>query len=287
MQIAELNKIFLERLKSIYSPNEINSVFAILTEHLLNYSKKDLLLKKGEIIKDENASKFFILLEELEKNKPIQYIIGETEFYGLKLKVNNNVLIPRPETEELVDWIIKDVKSENNFSEKTKILDIGTGSGCISIALKKNLPDAVVFAMDVSENALKIAKENAIINNTDINFFQADILNSQFQILNSQFLIIVSNPPYITVQEKEKMQKNVLDHEPDIALFTPVENPLLFYDAIVNFAKKHLYKNGFIYFEINEIFGEQIKNLLAGNGFYDIILKKDLSGKDRMIRATK
>ena len=288
MQITEINKIFINRLKDIYSQNEINAIFGILAEHFLKYATQELLLKKQEIIQDECRSKFFSALSELIKHKPVQYITAETGFYGMTMKVNEHVLIPRPETEELVDWVIQDLKREGqNATPQMNILDIGTGSGCIAIALKKNMPDAQIYATDISEQALKKAKENAEINKTQIIFFESDMLNLQYPIPDTQYSIIVSNPPYVTASDKEKMKKNVLDYEPAIALFTPEENPLLYYVAIVNFAKTHLKSNGNIYFEINEKFGDKVKQLLAGNGFSDVIVKKDLSGKERMTKAVK
>lgn len=286
MQVAELNKIFLNRLKSIYSQNEINSIFGILAEYYLGYSKKDLFLKEKESINDTIISKFFSALAGLEKYKPVQYITGETVFYGQKLKVNENVLIPRPETEELADWVINDLKNFPGFAgKKIRILDIGTGSGCLAIALKKNLPMAVVSALDISDEALSVARENALNNNAEIFFFNADILKPGTLAGFAAYDVIVSNPPYVRPSEKKMMSKNVLDYEPHIALFAPGENALLYYEAVVNFAKTHLAGNGYIYFEINEGLGGKIKDFLAGEKFSGITLRKDLSGKDRMIKA--
>lgn len=281
-----MNKIFLNRLKSIYSRDEINSIFSILAEHYLGYSKKDLLLKKEETINESKASEFFTALAGLEKHKPVQYITGETVFYGLTLKVNENVLIPRPETEELADWVINDLKKPPvPAGKKIKILDIGTGSGCIAIALKKNLPEAEVSALDISMQALATAGENAKRNNVEIFFFKADILKPGALKEPGDYDVIVSNPPYVRLSEKEMMGKNVLDYEPHTALFVPEENALLYYEAVVNFAKANLAGTGLVYFEINEGLGREIEVFLAREGFSGITLKKDLSGKDRMVKA--
>ena len=224
----------------------------------------------------------FSVIDRLKKYEPIQYILGETEFYGLILKVDKNVLIPRPETEELVDLIIKD-----NGGKYTNILDIGTGSGCIAIALKKNISDSVVTAIDVSAGALAIAGVNTINNKSDVNFIMQDILSSQFLFEPACYNIIVSNPPYVTNNEKNTMPLNIIDHEPHLALFVDDEDPLKFYKAIALFSKKHLNENGKLYFEINEKYGSDIGKLLKDMNFKNIQLKKDLSGKNRFVICEK
>ncbi len=225
-------------------------------------------------------------MEELKTGKPLQYVLGETEFYGLRFKVNPSVLIPRPETEELVEWIISDLPKPKTSIEGLKIIDIGTGSGCIPISLKKNLPEAQLFALDISPEALDVSIQNAALNQTTVNFIQADILNLlNKQLIAEKFGIIVSNPPYVTDAEKEQMLPNVLQHEPHLALFVPDNDPLIFYKAIADFAIKHLDTTGSLYLEINENLGEETVQLLKQMGFKKIVLRQDLSGKDRMIRS--
>jgi release factor glutamine methyltransferase len=222
-------------------------------------------------------------LSKLKKEIPIQYILGETEFFDLKFKVNNKVLIPRPETEELIEWVLKNSKLKTQNS-KLNILDIGTGSGCIAISLAKNLPNAEVYAIDISSEAIKIAQKNAEINKVSVNFIETDIL--KIEELQYTFDIIVSNPPYVRELEKEKMHQNVLANEPHLALFVENDNPLLFYDKIADLAKSYLTKNGNLYFEINQYLGKETVDLLKSKGFNTIELKKDLFDVDRMIKAT-
>jgi release factor glutamine methyltransferase len=213
--------------------------------------------------------------------EPIQYILGETEFYGLKLNVNPAVLIPRPETEELVDWILK-----INSIRNAKILDIGTGSGCIALALKNHLKEGEISGVDISENALKVARENALQNHLNVNFFQSDILKWKESEWD-KFDIVVSNPPYVRMSEKAKMNDNVLHYEPDSALFVSDQDPLVFYRAIAAFASQYLNKNGFLFFEINEYLGEEMKVLMEGFGFESIEIRKDINSKNRMAFGLK
>jgi len=266
-------------LKELYPLNEINSFINLIFERFLNYSSTKLHISQEEKISEELFKDIIAVTEDLKQQKPIQYILEEAHFYDLKFKVEAGVLIPRQETEELVDWIIKE-----NSNRKIKILDIGTGSGCIAITLAKNLPRATVFASDVSSKALEIAKFNRKSNSIDLHFLQFDILNLSLWP-DETFDIIVSNPPYVTVKEKKLMQKNVLDFEPELALFVPDNSPLKFYDKIIDFGKKHLNPNGKIYFEINEAFGKETALLFNKNIFTDISLRKDLNGKDRMLRG--
>jgi release factor glutamine methyltransferase len=217
---------------------------------------------------------------ELKLQKPIQYILGETEFFGINLKVNQHVLIPRPETEELVDWIIK--SRENDYPD---ILDIGTGSGCIAIALAKHLPAARVYALDISYDALALAKENSMNASTSIKFLHNDILTLPSKIDGSPFDTIVSNPPYVRVSEKQQMQPNVLENEPHIALFVDDNDALIFYKAIAQTATNHLKPNGTIYCEINEALGKETAEVFSDFGFADIEVRKDINGKERMLRA--
>ena len=280
---AKINKTFKNELKNIYPEREIKVFVEILLEHYAGLNKTDLILKAGDKLDDTVAEQLRTALEQLKRNEPIQYIIGETEFYGLRIKVNTSVLIPRPETEELVHRIIGNHKKDG----KIKILDIGTGSGCIALALKNKLPGAEVFGVDVSDKALETAQTNAELNNLDVRFSNLDILKGKTNRSLGEFDIIISNPPYVRQKEKELMHKNVLENEPHLALFVDDDDALVFYRAIVDFSAKHLKTEGFIYFEINEAFGEAVENLLASNNFSDIELFKDLSGKERMVKAIK
>lgn len=266
-------------LKNHYQDNEITSFTFLIFEHLLKYSKTQILIYQDKKITDTVFSKINEIVSELKKYKPIQYILGTTEFYNLRFKLNPDVLIPRPETEELVDWII----SENKDGDK-RIIDIGTGSGCIAISLAKNISESVVVASDISESALSIVTQNSKINNVAIKTLLMDILNpiSDFQ---EKFDIIVSNPPYITEKEKGLMHQNVLSYEPHLALFVPNEKPLLFYKAIIEFATYNLNSGGKLYFEINEAFGYETVQLLKEFNFHDISLRKDINDKDRMVRG--
>ncbi|TCC90245.1 peptide chain release factor N(5)-glutamine methyltransferase [Pedobacter frigiditerrae] len=296
MQLKQLAQNFKESLSAIYQEDESQALFLVTLQYLLNYSRADYSLKKDLEIAEEQAAKFLAILKELKTGRPIQYILGEAHFYGFTFKVDESVLIPRPETEELVEWIIEEVKNYdlrftndaivNRQSSIKNILDIGTGSGCIAISLKKNLPNANVYALDIAEDTIETAKKNAILNNVEVGFIKDDILQSQYSILNTQYSVIVSNPPYIKEDEKPAMHQNVVANEPHRALFVSNENPLIFYETIASFALKNLANNGLLFFEINEYLGEQTVNLLKDKGFKNIELKKDMQGKDRMIRAS-
>ena len=282
MQISNFKKQFFSELSGLYPETEIQSFFNILIELKLNLSRIEVALQPDLAISETTITFLQKAIAALKKNIPIQYITGETEFYGLKFNVNESVLIPRPETEELVDWILENSKPKTQNS-KLKILDIGTGSGCIAISLAKNLSNTDVFALDISSEALKIAKKNALLNNVDIYFSEIDILNTPD--LPTKYNIIVSNPPYVRELEKELMQQNVLAYEPHLALFVKDNNPLLFYDRIADLANKHLSKKGSLYFEINQYLGNETVALLKQKGFQNIELKKDIFGVDRMIKA--
>ena len=281
--IGNFAALFHKELQGYYPKEEIDTFIFFTLNDLLDYSRDDIHTLKDEPVKYKEADKLKYVIKELKTSKPIQYILGRTEFYKCKIRVNEHVLIPRPETEELVDLIIKESKAK----EPLNILDIGTGSGCIAIALKKNLPDTNVSAIDISEEALLVAKQNAILNQTKITFLQADILKvkDKVEVKESGFDIIVSNPPYVRQSEKEKMDKNVLDHEPHLALFVGDNDPLLFYNAIGAFALQNLSTNGKLYFEINEALGKDVKKLLDEMGFQNVEVKKDMSGKERFVIA--
>lgn len=280
MLIQEFKRHFFLELSNLYPETEIQSFLNILVEFKLHLSRIQLALEHNFDLDNDDLVFLQNALSKLKYQIPIQYIVGETAFYGLMFKVDKNVLIPRPETEELVDWVIQNHKNKNNL----KILDIGTGSGCIAISLAKNLPNAKIFALDISAEALNVAKNNAILNHVKVNFINANILN--LPKLPENFDVIVSNPPYVRELEKAQMQQNVLANEPHIALFVKDENPLLFYDKIAELAKNHLTKNGELYFEINQYLGKETQELLITKRFKNIELKKDIYGVDRMVKCS-
>ena len=287
--------IFLRELSSSYDEKEIESFFYIVLECFHNKKRIDLALNPLMEMNAMELLRWESVLSDLKKQKPIQYILGETEFYGLKFLVNENTLIPRPETEELVDLIIKDIDNFQLPTSSFQLLDIGTGSGCIAISLAKNLPNAQVSAIDVSEKALIMAKKNAEINQVTINFVQTDILKiddlsqlptSNFQ-LPTHFDIIVSNPPYVRNLEKKEINPNVLEYEPHLALFVDDTDALVFYRKIAEFAMVNLSEKGKLYFEINQYLGKDTVELIESHGFKNIELKKDIYGNDRMIKCTR
>ena len=274
-KVSNILSYFRKELSAVADEREITSWYYISMQYLLVYNRSDCIINSNQVLNKSQLSKIKQIVAELKTHKPIQYILGKTEFYGLKIKVNEHTLIPRPETEQLVDWILKE-----NF---VTVLDIGTGSGCIPIALAKNT-DAKVLAIDVSEEALLIAEENAKNNDVEIDFIQQDILQANSL---QKVDLIVSNPPYVLESEKKKMQANVLDFEPELALFVEDKNPLIFYKKIATLAINFLNENGKLFFEINPKFGNQLIDMLADIGFVNIELKKDMNEKDRMIKAKK
>ena len=280
---------FVIQLQTIYEVSEAESIANIVFEEIL-YIKKQHIFFLDKQINDGEIEQLNFILGKLLKHEPVQYVLGVADFFGFRFKVDKNVLIPRRETEELVDLIIKDVRntkpeSGSQIEKEINILDIGTGSGCIAISLKKNLPFAQLTAIDISKEAIKVASENAFLNKVAVDFIEADILNSQLSSLDSQFNIIVSNPPYITVEEKNKMLKNVLEFEPHNALFITNNDPLQFYKAIADFAKDHLKENGKLYFEINEMFGNEVKEMLEDKDFTQVEIIKDMQGKERIVKC--
>lgn len=273
---------FTKELTEIFDEKEIESFFYITLEAFHQLKRVDMVLNPDLELDSIQLLQWETVLSQLKLQKPIQYILGETEFFGLPFYVNENTLIPRPETEELVDWIL----SNNQINESTnqlKILDIGTGSGCIAISLAKNLPNANVYAIDVSEKALTTAKKNAERNNVNITFIEKNILETE-DLLNI-FDIIVSNPPYVRNLEKLEIHKNVLEYEPHLALFVEDNDALLFYRKIAELAIKNLSENGQLYFEINQYLGKEMVELLEKHNFKNIELKKDIYENDRMIRC--
>jgi len=288
MLLKEIKDIYHRELGGIYPKEEVDSFFYSCIEHYLNLERFILAIQPGITLNKEEEQPLFEALSELKLQKPLQYILGTAHFMDLELQVDKNVLIPRPETEELVQWILSDAERSRSGISTTpndrslQILDIGTGSGCIAIALAKHLPNAKIFALDVSDSALKVARKNAASNGVDITFLHEDILNTELEL---DFDIIVSNPPYVRELEKEGIQKNVKDFEPDTALFVSDEDPLLFYRAIIDFAEKHLSEKGKLYFEINQYLGEETKALFNTRNFSEIELRKDMFGNDRMLKA--
>ncbi len=281
MQLKSLQNFFQNGLIGYYPKEEINTFFYRICEQHLEYKRIDVSLQSDTLITPETFEYFETIISRLLTYEPIQYILGTTSFFGLDFKVDPNVLIPRPETEELVAWILKQADSNQSL----KILDIGTGSGCIAVSLAKHLANAEVFALDVSPAALEMAQYNAQQNAVQLNTIEANVL--EWENSASQFDIIVSNPPYVRESEKERMAPNVLDHEPHLALFVENNNPLVFYQAIVALSKKALKKQGVLYFEINEYLGDETKALFSSNDFEDVQLKTDIFGKNRMMCASK
>ena len=281
MKLLELSDYFKQSLIDLYDEDEAQSIFFITIDSLLNYNRSAFLVNKQRLITDAEFAAFENVISSLKSGKPIQYILGEAYFYGLKFKVNQAVLIPRPETEELVEWILDEIDN----SLEINILDIGTGSGCIAIALKRNQPLANVYALDIAIDTIATAKENALLNNAEIFFITDDILNPKTSF-DKKIDIIVSNPPYIKEDEKQAMHQNVLANEPHRALFVTNENPLIFYNAIAEFAMENLADHGLLFFEINEYLGKETVSLLQHKGFNNIELRKDMQGKDRMVKAS-
>ena len=281
MTISELKNSILAELTKVYPCEEANSFFGLLAEDYLKMSRFELSLNRENEVSAADLEKFDRAKERLLKHEPIQHIIGETEFFGLKFKVNSNVLVPRPETEELVQWILDDIDSEEN---EIKLLDIGTGSGCIAISLAKNLPEAKFFAYDISKKALETASLNAQTNDVGVNFSEKDILQTDH--LEQQYSHIVSNPPYVRELEKAEMQANVLKYEPETALYVKDEDPLIFYRKITELAQKALRPGGKLYFEINQYLGTETEKLLQEYGF-KTELRKDIYGNFRMLKGEK
>ncbi|MGY8915575.1 MAG: peptide chain release factor N(5)-glutamine methyltransferase [Flavobacteriales bacterium] len=280
MLLKEIKHIFHVELDGVYPKEEVSSFFYLMVEHYLGLQRFVLALEPNTMVSKEEEQPLFEGLSQLKGQKPIQYILGVAHFMDLEFKVNKNVLIPRPETEELVRWILDQEKGPQDV---LKILDIGTGSGCIAIALAKNLPNAEVYALDISSESLKVAEENAIKNEVSITFIKTDIL--QIEKLHLYFDIIVSNPPYVRELEKKEMSDNVTVHEPGQALFVPDDNPLLFYSKISEFAFLHLKKGGSLYFEINQYLGKDTMQCMENFGFSDLQIKRDMFGNDRMLKG--
>jgi len=280
--VKDAYNVFKTELTPVYSLPETEALSSLMLSEVTGLSKASLKAFTDTELNVVQSERLLTLLNELKTGKPVQYILGHTEFYGLPFEVNPSVLIPRPETEELVEWILQSVPSTSQIN----ILDIGTGSGCIPIVLKSKLTNSKLFAIDISIKALVTAQRNAALNQVEIAFIEADILSIEpSKITEQQYNIIVSNPPYVTSTDKLQMHHNVTDFEPHTALFVPDEAPLLFYIAIAQFATTHLEKGGYLFFEINENYGAETVAMLADNGFQQIELRQDMGGKDRMIKA--
>lgn len=296
--IADAFEVYKTGLANLYEKKEAEAIALFTIGEITGLSNAKIKAFPEHELTAPRTEALQNALIQLKTGKPVQYVLGKTEFYGLTFEVNPSVLIPRPETEELVQWVIASeniaqAPSENGLQgASVNILDIGTGSGCIAVSLQKYLPDFTVYAVDISQKALKTAENNAFINGVAFKGLQVDILNltagslSNISSLPAKFSIIVSNPPYITEDDKRKMHKNVTGFEPHTALFVPDNDPLIFYKAITDFASKTLIENGLLFFEINENFGKQIVDLLTEKGFNNIEMRKDMSGKDRMVKGS-
>lgn len=282
MSVRQISEYIKKELKGFYDQNEIQQFVSLILEHFLQVSRIDVVIDPDRIVPDEKIMDIKEAISQLHRYRPVQYILGSTEFCGLRFSVSEKVLIPRPETEELVDWII-----QKHGGQPLRILDIGTGSGCIAISLAVKMPSSRVTAIDISQEAIRIARKNAKANQAYIDFHVLDILNPVEGLPGSPFDLVVSNPPYVTSSEKAYMRKNVLDYEPHQALFVPDEDPKRFYSAIINRHKELLSPGGYLYFEINERCYEEIVALMKNDNFAEIELRKDIHGKYRMVSGRR
>lgn len=281
MTLKQYKDLFLTTLVPVVDAGEAERFFYITLEELAGWRRMDYLMHPDAKVTAADEVRWQGVLNSLKQQQPIQYIFGKAHFYGLEFKVNENTLIPRPETEELVEWIIH----ENNKRPAFSLLDIGTGSGCIPVTLAKHIPQAAVSTIDVSANALALAKENAQANNVSVNFVLTDILRAD--TLPQQYDVIVSNPPYVRNLEKAEIKPNVLQYEPHLALFVEDSDPLIFYRKIGQLALTYLTPGGRLYFEINQYLGAETVSLLEEIGFANVVLRKDLFGNDRMISCSR
>lgn len=285
MNMTTVGKLFDElvtELEELYSQQEAINIVRLVFQEKLGLSRVDMALNKADEIDEKSRKLIFKIAEKLIEGQPVQQVIGNVHFLNCKLRVNKNVLIPRPETEELVHWVLKE-----NTEEEISYLDIGTGSGCIAISIAKNKPESMVYAIDISQPALELAQINAISNTVEVDYINLDILNEDNWKKLKEYNVIISNPPYVPENEKGRMHTNVLNHEPHMAIFVKDSDPLIFYKKITELATKHLQKGGKLYFEIHENYGNQVKKILAENDFTDISLRKDINGKFRFVRGVK
>jgi release factor glutamine methyltransferase len=298
MKLFEAERYLKDQLKGIYDKQEAGNIAGLAIEHITGLSKTVRVSRKQEGLSTLQLDQLKNDLQRLKNHEPIQYIMNKAWFYGMELYVDENVLIPRPETEELVQWIVDDVKAsgkdvfvrksmEADETTQLKILDVGTGSGCIPLALKKTMPKAEVWGCDVSEEALNVARRNGSSLNIRVEFQGMNFLDHSQQKLLPTVDIIVSNPPYVPLKDKDQMNANVIDFEPHTALFVPDEDPLIFYKDLAGFGKRRLYESGSIYMEIHEEIGNEVVDLFKKYGYNNIELKKDMQGKDRMVKAKK
>ncbi|MDB5247266.1 MAG: peptide chain release factor N(5)-glutamine methyltransferase [Segetibacter sp.] len=274
----------LAQLYQVYENREAANIADMVIEHVTGQRKIDRIVYKDLPVNKEQQSQLEKMLAGLVNHRPVQYVLGEAWFMDMRLTVNESVLIPRPETEELVEWIVEDIKRSGN--KEVSLIDIGTGSGCIPIAVRKKIPEVAVSAIDVSDDALQVAKLNSIGQKVLVDFLHLDFLNEEEWNQLGKYNIIVSNPPYITRSEEATMRDNVLKYEPHIALFVPDEDPLLFYKAIAKFSRSHLKPGGSVYVEINEALGKQVVDVFETSGPGNAVFKKDMQGKDRMVKGT-
>ena len=284
MTFNEARTVLTKELKNVYDSEELKNIIDLVIGFVTSLSRMEQLKDKKNYLTCEQLDSIDTITERLKKNEPVQYVLGEAWFAGMKFKVNKNVLIPRPETEELVDWIVKEAAGHE--PRAVSILDVGTGSGCIPITIKKKLPQATVSAIDVCSEALFTATENAIELKAEVEFLLLDFLDEEKWKELAQYDIIVSNPPYVKQSEINTMHERVKEFEPHLALFVPDEDALLFYKKLADFSLKHLKPGGSLFVEINEVLGEQVVNLFRSTGFANIELRKDMQEKDRMIKAT-
>lgn len=280
-KIKDILRYFKTELAEVYSANEIDAIAALCFEHYLGFSKTDLLIKQEESLNQSDLLKFSFCVKRLKALEPVQYILGEAYFYGTKFCVSPAVLIPRPETEELVDMIV----NESRSTDRSSVLDIATGSGCIAISLAKNLEQAQVEGIDISSDAIEVAKSNNV--DDFVKFSIANALDLKGDWLTKKWDIIVSNPPYIKLSEKNNMHTNVLAHEPHIALFVPNDDALIFYKAIADYACATLNKGGKLYFEINQALSNEVVDLLKQKGLTHVQALKDINNNDRFVKAIK
>jgi release factor glutamine methyltransferase len=296
MKTGEAERHIKEQLREIYQDREAMNIADLALEHITGFSKSARLSKSEETLSAYHVQNVHEFIRRLQAHEPIQYIMNKTWFYGMELFVDKNVLIPRPETEELVDWIIQDVKASGrdvfergpmqaDVTTSLKILDVGTGSGCIALALKKAMPKAEIWGCDTSDDALSVARRNGSNLDIRVDFQGIDFLDQSQQKQLPTVDIIASNPPYIPISNRQSMRRNVLDYEPHTALFVPTDDPLLFYKALIAFAKKRLYPKGSIYMEIHEDLGKDVVSLFDKEG-YEVELRKDMQGKERMVKAS-
>ena len=285
-KVRDIERYIQSELNGLYPECEIKMFARMLFEGFFGWTQTDLLLRREDTVNQSDLLRFHWAVEDLKRHRPIQHIIGWTEFCGCHIEVTEDTLIPRPETEEIVNWTLDLLSKSKIHNLKFKALDLCTGSGCIAIALAKHLPKAEVWAIDISEKALAVAKRNAQTNNVKVNFLQADILRSPFSVPRSPFSLIISNPPYVMDKERAVMQPNVLDWEPAQALFVPDSDPLLFYRSIADIAANHLAPDGTLVLEINEQLGQETLLLFEKKGFSGTI-HNDFRGKPRMLSLNK